>query len=138
MNLAIWMAVLVYAAAAIYLGWRSGKMAGDGAVFWTADRNLGAASVGLSISAGFMSVSWSCVYAVQLFYWYGLAAVWLITVPWLLTLIQVRVTAAGFPAAHLGRTGCGANRVCHGLQRGQRENPLLACRAPSEGDAGGA
>lgn len=42
--------------------------------------------MGLSISAGFMSVSWSCVYAVQLFYWYGLGGLWLITLPWLVAL----------------------------------------------------
>jgi SSS family solute:Na+ symporter len=36
-----------------------------------------------------MSVSWSCVYAVQLFYWYGLAAIWLITIPWLFSLTAI-------------------------------------------------
>jgi SSS family solute:Na+ symporter len=85
----IWIAVSLYALAAIYLGWWANSQTEDGASFWTAGRSLGTASVGLSISAGFMSVSWSCVYAVQLFYWYGLAALWLITVPWLLALIGI-------------------------------------------------
>ena len=81
-----WFAITLYALAAIYLGWQAGQQTEDGASFWTAGRSLSAASVGLSVSAGFMSVSWSCVYAVQLFYWYGLAAIWLITIPWLITL----------------------------------------------------
>ncbi len=85
----IWFAVVLYSLAAIYLGWRAGRHTQDGAGFWTADRSLGATSVGLSISAGFMSVSWSCVYAVQLFYWYGLGAIWLITVPWLIALAGI-------------------------------------------------
>ncbi len=40
-----------------------------------------------------MSVSWSCVYAVQLFYWYGLGALWLITIPWLLALTGIYLLA---------------------------------------------
>lgn len=82
----IWTGVLLYISIALYLGWRASRKTESGASFWTADRNLGAGSVGLSISAGFMSVSWSCVYAVQLFYWYGLGALWLITIPWLVAL----------------------------------------------------
>jgi len=81
-----WVAFLGYAAGAITLGWIAHRRRDSGAAYWTADRELGALSVGLSISAGFLSISWSCVYAVQLFYWYGLGAVWLITVPWLLAL----------------------------------------------------
>ena len=78
--------MLVYSAAVIALGFRWREQASAGADFWTAGRSLGAWSVGLSISAGFMSVSWSCVYAAQLFYGYGLGALWLMTVPWLLAL----------------------------------------------------
>lgn len=84
-----WAAVLLYAAAALALGWRSHRRRDSGEEFWTAGRSLGTASVGLSISAGFMSVSWSCVYAVQLFYGYGLGALWLITLPWLLALAGI-------------------------------------------------
>ncbi len=81
-----WIAFLLYLAASLVLGWVAQKQQDAGADFWTAGRSLGAVSVGLSISAGFMSVSWSCVYAVQLFYWYGLGALWLITIPWLIAL----------------------------------------------------
>lgn len=84
--LVTWIAFGGYAAAAVFLGWLAHARRRRGTAYWTADRQLGAASVGLSISAGFLSISWSCVYAVQLFYWYGLGAIWLITVPWVLAL----------------------------------------------------
>jgi Na+/proline symporter len=86
---ATWIAFILYAAAAITLGWYSHRKGISGSNFWTAGRHLGSTSVGLSISAGFMSVSWSCVYAVQLFYWYGIGALWLITIPWLLALAGI-------------------------------------------------
>lgn len=93
-----WAAVLLYVIIALILGWRAHQNTGDGTEFWTAGQNLGAGSVGLSISAGFMSVSWSCVYAVQLFYWYGLAGIWLITVPWLLALSGIYFLAKKYRA----------------------------------------
>ena len=77
---------------ALWLALRArGEERGD--AFWTAGRDLGPGSVGLSISAGFLSISWSCVYAVQLFHWYGLGAVWLVTIPWLLALAGIYVLA---------------------------------------------
>ncbi len=94
----LWAAVLLYAAVAIALGWLARRRGGGSREFWTAGRELGAGAVGLSISAGFMSVSWSCVYAVQLFYWYGLGAVWLITVPWLLALAGIYLLARRYHA----------------------------------------
>jgi Na+/proline symporter len=94
--LATWIAFLVYSAAAIGLGWLAHRRRESGAAYWTAGRSLGAAAVGLSISAGFLSVSWSCVYAVQLFYWYGLGAVWLITVPWLIALASIYMLAGRY------------------------------------------
>ncbi len=81
-----WTAVVLFGLALIALGWRWRGEARDGESFWTAGRRLDGFSVGLSVSAGFMSVSWSCVYAAQLFYGYGLGGLWLITVPWLLAL----------------------------------------------------
>jgi Na+/proline symporter len=84
--LAAWVAFSGYVAVALALGWAAYRRRDRGTAYWTAGRELGAASVGLSISAGFLSISWSCVYAVQLFYWYGAGALWLITVPWLLAL----------------------------------------------------
>ncbi len=81
-----WIAIIIYIVFTLIIGWRAHLHQQDTAEFWTAGRRLGPISVGLSLSAGFMSVSWSCVYAVQLFYWYGLGALWLITVPWLIAL----------------------------------------------------
>ena len=79
--LSTWIAFLLYVAFTLVLGWAAQRKKDHGTAFWTAGRSLGSLSVGLSISAGFMSVSWSCVYAVQLFYWYGVGALWLITTP---------------------------------------------------------
>jgi len=80
---------------------------------------LSAWSVGLSISAGFLSVSWSCVYAIQLFYWYGAGALWLITVPWVLALSGILLLARRYhalpsfsqPEMVGQRFGAGARRV---------------------------
>ena len=84
-----WIVFLLYAGTALLLGrYAAGKTA-DGEDFWTAGRKLSPLSVGLSISAGFMSISWSCVYAVQLFYWYGAGALWLVTIPWILALTGI-------------------------------------------------
>ncbi len=94
----IWAAVILYSAVAIGLGWVAHRKRDAGADFWTAGRSLSGVSVGLSISAGFMSVSWSCVYAVQLFYWYGLGALWLITIPWLLSLAGIYYLAQRYHA----------------------------------------
>ncbi|MFB0516847.1 MAG: sodium:solute symporter [Candidatus Neomarinimicrobiota bacterium] len=90
---ATWIAFLLYVVVAIGLGLRSQRRSITSTDFWTAGRQLDGISVGLSISAGFMSVSWSCVYAVQLFYWYGLGALWLITIPWLLALVGIYILA---------------------------------------------
>lgn len=95
---AAWIAFLLYAALAIGLGWRVQRRTADPASYWTAGRQLPGSAVGLSISAGFMSVSWSCVYAVQLFYWYGLGALWLITIPWLLSLWGIYLLARRYHA----------------------------------------
>jgi len=87
--LGTWVAFALYAAGALALGWRAHARRDRGTDYWTAGRDLSGPAVGLSISAGFMSVSWSCVYATQLFYWYGVGAIWLITVPWLLALAGI-------------------------------------------------
>ncbi len=86
-----WTAFALYAATVIYIGWRGyqkSQRAEEAQVdFWAAGKKLGAWSVGLSISASFMSISWSCVYDIQLFYWYGVGALWLLPIPWLLTML---------------------------------------------------
>ncbi|MFC2087964.1 sodium:solute symporter [Calditrichota bacterium] len=87
-----WFGFIIYSALVICVGlyvWIKEKKAGklsDNQTFWTASKNLSGWSVGLSISASMMSISWSCVYGVQLFYWYGFGAFWLLTIPWLITM----------------------------------------------------
>lgn len=71
------------------------------------------------MSASFMSVSWSCVYATQVFYGYGLGGLWLITIPWLLTLTGMYFLAGRYrelpafsQAEMVGqRFGLGARRL---------------------------
>lgn len=64
--------------------------------FWDAKKSLSASSVGLSISASMMSISWSCVYGVQLCYWYGLGAAWLLVIPWLMAMAGFYLLAPRF------------------------------------------
>lgn len=88
-----WIGFIAYSIIVICIGvvvWikdkRNRKLT-DNQTFWTASKNLSGWSVGLSISASMMSISWSCVYGVQLFYWYGVGALWLLTIPWLITML---------------------------------------------------
>ncbi len=83
-------AFALYAVAVLYIGWRGfqkSKQSEAQIDFWAAGKKLGPWSVGLSISASFMSISWSCVYNIQLFYWYGVGALWLLPIPWLLAML---------------------------------------------------
>lgn len=83
-----WIIFIFYALAMIYLGYRS-RRTEKGDDYWTASRGLSGWSAGLSLSAGFMSISWSCVYAIQVFYWYGLSGFFLMTIPWMLALTGI-------------------------------------------------
>jgi Na+/proline symporter len=92
-NLAYWLGFIAYSVVVVGMGYyiyrrdlRRGRQA-DANEFWDAKKNLSASSVGLSISASMMSISWSCVYGVQLFYWYGLGAAWLLVIPWLMAML---------------------------------------------------
>jgi len=88
-----WIAFLSYSLIVIGTGFfifQREKKSGlnhDNQEYWTAKRNLSGWSAGLSISASMMSISWSCVYGVQLFYWYGIGGIWLLLIPWLLTML---------------------------------------------------
>lgn len=87
-----WLGFAAYSIAVIWIGFsvyfkkKNQAKSKDTAEFWSAGKSLSGWSVGLSISASMMSVSWSCVYGVQLFYWYGLGGAWLLIIPWLLTM----------------------------------------------------
>ncbi len=97
-----WTAFLIYSALVIgigyYIWWKERKLPADQSTehFWAAGKNLSGWSVGLSISASMMSISWSCVYGVQLFYWYGIGAAWLLIIPWLLTMLGFYLLAPLF------------------------------------------
>ena len=117
--LATWIGFIVYICITLGLGWWAHRKKDRGVEFWTAGRSLSGLSVGLSISAGFMSVSWSCVYAVQLFYWYGIGAVWLVTIPWLIALTGIyslskryrHLSAFSQPEMVASRFGKGSKRM---------------------------
>jgi Na+/proline symporter len=87
-----WLAFLIYSFAVIWIGLRvyfkEKKLVPEknNKRFWHTGKNLSAWSVGFSISASMMSVSWSGVYGVQLFYWYGIGGAWLLAIPWLLAM----------------------------------------------------
>ncbi len=87
-----WLAFISYSVIVIGIGFyiwskrRREKTREETESFWSADKSLSGWSSGLSISASMMSISWSAVYGVQLFYWYGIGAAWLLIIPWLLTM----------------------------------------------------
>ena len=87
-----WTAFILYCGIVIgigyYIWWKErGLPAQESSEhFWAAGKQLSGWATGLSISASMMSISWSCVYGVQLFYWYGIGATWLLIIPWLLTM----------------------------------------------------
>jgi solute:Na+ symporter, SSS family len=58
----------------------------DAEGFWTAHRSISGWSLGMSLSASMLSVSWSLVYGVELLYRWGPGGVWLLAVPWLAVL----------------------------------------------------
>ncbi|HFE64780.1 MAG TPA: hypothetical protein ENK14_10255, partial [Caldithrix sp.] len=87
-----WAAFLLYSFIVVVIGliiYRREKRQGheyDNQAYWAAGKGLSGWSIGLSISASMMSISWSCVYGVQLFYWYGWGGAWLLIIPWLVTM----------------------------------------------------
>ncbi|HID38850.1 MAG TPA: sodium:solute symporter family protein [Calditrichaeota bacterium] len=87
-----WLGFIVYSATVIAIGfyvWLKEKKQGhqsNNREYWEAGSKLSGWSIGLSISASMMSISWSGVYGVQLFYWYGIGGAWLLIIPWLITM----------------------------------------------------
>ncbi|HED08355.1 MAG TPA: hypothetical protein ENI57_09595 [Ignavibacteria bacterium] len=87
-----WLAFVSYSIIVIGIGFyiwlkkRREKIQEETESFWSAGKSLSGWSSGLSISASMMSISWSAVYGVQLFYWYGIGAAWLLIIPWLMTM----------------------------------------------------
>gem|GEM_PF-6424018 len=66
--------------------WRERRLGGGAEGYWTAHRSLLGWSLGMSLSASMLSVSWSLVYGTELLYRWGPGGLWLLAVPWLLVL----------------------------------------------------
>ncbi|MCZ6594505.1 MAG: hypothetical protein O6943_06260, partial [Bacteroidetes bacterium] len=49
--------------------------------------------------ASFMSISWSCAYAVQLIYWYDLSSLRLLAIPWLIVMVLYYILIQYFHSA---------------------------------------
>jgi Na+/proline symporter len=94
-----WCGFALYSLAVLAVGYLSFRKQARGRAqnfsqeFWTASQRLSGWASGLSISASMMSISWSCVYGVQLFYWYGVGGLWLLGVPWLLAMLGFFILA---------------------------------------------
>jgi SSS family solute:Na+ symporter len=91
-TLIYWGAFIIYSLVVIAVGFyiykrdRKSGQEYDNQSYWAAGKTLSGWASGLSISASMMSISWSCVYGVQLFYWYGVGGAWLLIIPWLVTM----------------------------------------------------
>jgi len=87
-----WAAFIIYSVIVIGIGFyiwlkrRNAPPPTDTQRYWASNKKMSGFLIGLSISASMMSISWSCVYGVQLFYWYGTGAAWLLAIPWLITM----------------------------------------------------
>ncbi len=87
-----WTGFITYSIVVIAIGFRvflrekQSGLESDNSEFWTASRSLSGWAIGLSISASMMSISWSGMYGVQLFYWYGVGGMWLLIIPWLVNM----------------------------------------------------
>ena len=87
-----WSAFILYSLVVLGIGFyiykrdRKSGLEYDNQSYWAAGKSLSGWASGLSISASMMSISWSCVYGVQLFYWYGIGGAWLLIIPWLITM----------------------------------------------------
>jgi Na+/proline symporter len=90
-------AALLLSAVMIVIGfasWRAERRIGsDAEGFWTAHRSITGWSLGMSISASMLSVSWSLVYGVELLYRWGPGGAWLLAIPWLAVLALFAVLA---------------------------------------------
>jgi solute:Na+ symporter, SSS family len=84
------MAAVALAAVMVAIGWASWRaerrIGSDAEGFWTAHRSMTGWSLGMSISASMLSVSWSLVYGVELLYRWGPGGAWLLAIPWLVVL----------------------------------------------------
>ncbi len=62
------------------------KRLSDPGGFWTENRSVGGIRAGISLSATFMSISWSVVYGIEVFLRYGLGGFFVLSLPWIIVL----------------------------------------------------
>lgn len=102
LTLVYWTAFILYSAIVVGIGFyiwfkrRKSPQPADTQQYWASNKRMSGLLIGLSISASMMSISWSCVYGVQLFYWYGTGAAWLLAIPWLITMVGFFIFAPLF------------------------------------------
>ncbi len=54
--------------------------------FWTENRSVSGLRAGISLSATFISISWSVVYGIEVFLRYGLGGFFVLSLPWIIVL----------------------------------------------------
>ncbi len=62
------------------------KRISDADGFWTENRSVSGLRAGISLSATFMSISWSVVYGIEVFLQYGLGGFFVLSLPWIIVL----------------------------------------------------
>ena len=76
----------IYAAIVIAFSFLSKKKGETEESFWTDNRQVGGLRSGISLSATFMSISWSVAYGIEVFLNYGTGGFFVLSLPWLIVL----------------------------------------------------
>ncbi|BBB33205.1 hypothetical protein TTHT_1734 [Thermotomaculum hydrothermale] len=77
---------LIYSAVVIIFSFLSKSKEETTESFWTDNRQVGGLRAGLSLSATFMSISWSVAYGIEVFLNYGFGGFFVLSLPWLIVL----------------------------------------------------
>ncbi len=76
---------VAYIAIVLFASFRS-RGSRDPSGFWTENRSVSGMRAGISLSATFMSISWSVVYGIEVFLKFGLGGFFVLSLPWLVVL----------------------------------------------------
>ena len=82
----IYLAVFVFYIMAVLLFAWIKRSTCDSDSFWTENRSVSGFRAGISLSATFMSISWSVVYGIEVFLRYGIGGFFVLSLPWILVL----------------------------------------------------
>ena len=77
---------LIYSAIVIVFSFISKSKEETTESFWTDNRQVSGLRAGLSLSATFMSISWSVAYGIEVFLNYGFGGFFVLSLPWLIVL----------------------------------------------------